>query len=211
MRARNVLLAASLAVAFVACGLIRKRDNEPVPEVKLVAVLPLDRDEGTESTLSGEKTARMPLPTDAEKVVTAQVYGVLAESPRWRFVPDLTVEQKLSGIAGTGSTEERARKLAEVLHAEGAFYGTVSRFREREGSEYGSRQPASVAFRLALYSTESGRTVWHGEFDQTQEPLTSNLLNWWQFWRAGPRWFTAAELSRLGVEKLVSELERHLK
>ncbi|HUI27754.1 MAG TPA: hypothetical protein VL403_16850 [Candidatus Kryptonia bacterium] len=212
MRSRNVLFAVWIAVTFVACSLLRRHDAETLPEVKLVAVLPLERDETPrQGALAGGESERPPLAADAEKVVTAQVYAVLAESPRWRFVPDLTVEQALHGVSGSGSNEERARMLAEAVHAEGVFYGSVWRLREREGSEYGSRHPASVAFRLALYSVASGRTVWRGEFDQTQEPLSSNLLNWWQFWRAGPRWFTAAELARLGIEKLIGQLESRLK
>jgi hypothetical protein len=207
----GIALAAFVALAAAGCEFIQRRGSEPVPAMKLVAVVPLERGErAAQQKLAGSEQQREPLPADAEKVVTAQVYGVLSESPRWRFVPDLTVEQTLRGIPVGGSSEERARTLAAAVHADGVFYGSVWRFREREGSEYGSRHPASVAFDLALYSVESGRTVWREEFDQTQEPLSSNLLNWWQFWRAGPRWFSAAELARLGVEKLVSDLERRL-
>ncbi|HVN85757.1 MAG TPA: hypothetical protein VMW17_13020 [Candidatus Binatia bacterium] len=200
------LVGATSILASTGCRLLPQRDEKPLPPIHLIAVLPLDR--GERPHLAGADADRQPLPLDAEKVVTAQVYSVLAETPRWRFVPDLTVEQALRSIAGSDSNEERARALAAAVQADGVLYGSVLRFREREGSEYGSRQPASVAFRLGVYSVAAGRTIWSNDFVQTQEPLSSNLLNWWQFWKEGPRWFTAAELARLGVEQLLSDLDR---
>jgi hypothetical protein len=67
-----------------------------------------------------------------------------------------------------------------------------------------------VAFQLGLFVLSEGETVWTGEFDQTQQPLSSNLLRWWQFWRAGPRWLTVRELTRLGVEDVLEDLRRFL-
>lgn len=209
-RVRTLIIATCVSSALLGCGFVKQRQVETLPRVKLVAVLPLDR-ETPAQTPGGGEAAPSSLPPDAEKVVTAQLYAVLAESPRWRFVSDLSVEQELRQIDSAASAEDRARQLAAAVHADGVFYGSVFRLREREGSEYGSRQPASVAFRLALYSVESGKTIWRGDFSETQQALSSNLLNWWQFWREGPRWFTAAELARLGTEKLIGQAERRVR
>ncbi len=150
------------------------------------------------------------LPPDAERAVTAQIYGVMAESSRWRFVPDLVTDEALQDLPRGGTLEERAVQLGKAVNADGVLYGLVSRFVERGGSELGSREPASVSFGLALVAVQRGKTVWRGEFDQTQQPLSSNLFNWWQFWRGGPRWFSARELTRLGVERLLDNLARRL-
>jgi hypothetical protein len=83
----------------------------------------------------------------------------------------------------------------------------VTRYRQRQGSAYGVTLPASVAFDMQLVSAASGTVLWSGSFDETQEPLSSNLLNWWQFWEAGPRWMTVEELSHLGVERLLDDLD----
>jgi hypothetical protein len=61
---------------------------------------------------------------------------------------------------------------------------------------------------LKLISVASGKILWTGAFDQTQRPLTENLFNWWQFWRGGPRWFTAQEFTRLGVEHVLRDLAK---
>jgi len=168
--------------------------------MNLIAVMPIERDEPSSGAL---------LP-GAESVVTAQIYGVLSRSPEWHFVPDLTVVQALKQIPRTGELPARARDLGKAVNADGVIYGTVSRYIEREGSEYGARSPAAVSFKLYFISVSTGRILWNGAFDEQQQPLTSNLFNWWQFWQGGPRWFTAKEFTRLGVERLLGELAKKL-
>jgi len=90
------------------------------------------------------------------------------------------------------------------------LYGTVSRYRERVGTEFGATEPASVAFTLSLLSVSNGKVLWTRTFDETQQSLSSNLLNWWQFWEGGPRWFTAEQFTHLGVERLLNNLAGQL-
>jgi hypothetical protein len=175
-----------------------------LPErVDLIAVMPIEPLTRTSAT--------PPVPAEdlapgAARAVTAAVYGVLTSSSEWRVVPDLTVAQALAHIKGEGDLASRARALGKEVSADAVLSGTVSRYVERVGAEYGVRRPASVAFTLNLISVASGKILWTGSFDQTQRPLTTNLFNWWQFWRGGPRWFTAQEFTRLGVEHLLNDL-----
>lgn len=200
LAARAVVLASLALVTAAGCGWLRAAPPLPEP-VELVAVLPLERAPGTESQR---------LPPGAEAVVTAQVYAALAESPRFRFVPDLTVADVLQRIDSGLPLPQRAIALGKAVGASAVLYGTAERFVEREGGEYGAQRPASVSFGLALVSATSGTVLWQGRFDETQKPLSANLFNWWMFWRAGPRWFTAAELARLGAERLLGDLARRL-
>ena len=64
-----------------------------------------------------------------------------------------------------------------------------------------------MLFRSRLVETATGQVLWAGAFDQTQQDLSSNLFDFWMFWSEGPRWFTAAELAHLGVEKLIGEMD----
>lgn len=176
------------------------RGGTPLAEpVSVIAVLPLDRvpDAGP------ERVAR-----EAERVITAHVYGVLVESPRWRIIPDGTAAEALRRNLAGFDQSTRAQALGRAVGADAVVVGTVARYVERVGTAYGSDAPASVALRLALVSTASGEVLWSGEFNETQQALSTNLLNFWQFWRAGPRWFTVAEFARLGVERLLEDLER---
>ncbi len=170
--------------------------------VELIAVLPLER---VDSADAGR------LPPGAEETVTAQLYGVLTESPRFRFVPDLTVAEALRKVSRNLELQQRALALGREVNADAVLYGTVERFIERQGGPYGAKVPASVSFGLALVSVKSGKVLWQGRFDQTQQPLVTNLLNWWMFWRGGPRWFSAEELARFGVERLLDDLGRRLR
>jgi len=186
----------------LASGCAWFRKGEPLEEpVSLIAVLPLQRAADADPDR---------LPQGAENMVTAQIYAVLAESPRFRFVPDLTVLDALQRLDRSGSVEQRAVALGRAVGADAVLFGTVDRVVERQGSEYGAKAPASVSFGLALVSVHSGKILWQARFDRTQQPLTANLFNWWMFWRAGPRWFSAQELARLGVERLLEDLSRRL-
>ncbi len=208
----RVLVRAALALnvlSLAGCASIFK-PSEPMisSPVKLFAVLPLKRVAASPEPQAVGVDVEVAAP-DAERVVTAQIYAVMAESSTWRFVPDLQVEQAMREVHAA-ELEARALQLGKVVKADGVFYGTVSRFRERDGSEYGARHGASVSFRLALVSVETGATVWEGRFDQTQQALSSNLLDWWMFWEAGPKWVSARELSHLGVGQLLGELRARL-
>jgi hypothetical protein len=196
-----------LGLALLAgCSLLHRGPSID-ERIKLIAVMPIERDEfaHTDTTQAPPR-----LKAGAERVVTAEVYSVLAASSEWRFVPDLTVGQALPKLDRTAPLVSRARELGKAVGADGVLYGTVSRYRDREGSEYGARTPASVAFTLSLVSVATGKVLWTRRFDETQQALSSNLFNWWQFWRGGPRWFSAEEFTRLGVERLLDNLAAQL-
>lgn len=196
------IAATGFAAMLLLGGCAQMRNVVQTPEklaepVERVAVAPFERD----------PVGRFILP-DAERIVAAQIYGVLAEGSRFRAVADLAVGDASAKVNAFEDPVQRARALGREVEADAVFIGKVSRFVERVGNAYGSDKPASVGFEIQLISVSSGEALWSGHFDQTQQDLSSNLFNWWQFWRAGPRWFTAAELSRLGVEQLLEELER---
>ena len=195
-------LIASTLLAVAGCNPFHRPPKLP-ERVDLIAVMPIEPEERTSATpVQGVET----LPAEAPRQVTAAVYGVLTSSSEWRVVPDLTVAQALAHLNREEDIAARARALGKEVGADAVLFGTVSRYVERVGTEYGARHPAAVAFTLNLISVASGKILWTGSFDQTQRPLTTNLFNWWQFWRGGPRWFTAQEFTCLGVEHLLRGL-----
>ena len=201
-------LACAVLAALPACSFFHSApstESETAPvTMQLRAVLPVEPVAGT----AEGGAATPPPPPEAGLAVTAQIYRVLAEQTEFRFVPDLTVadEMEMPDVRRAGDTVARAIALGKQVGADGVIFGRVFRFQKRVGTEYGASQPASVGFELGLVAVSTGNVVWQGKFDQTQEPLTSNLLNWWMFWRAGPRWFSAGELAGLGVDRLFVDL-----
>jgi len=187
-----------LLVALSGCSYFQS--SEPLAEpVDRIAVLPIRRADGADNQR---------VVPGAERTITAHVYGVLSGAPEWNFVPDLMVGQVLSRLPREDDVVAQAVGLGKAVKANAVLCGVVSRYVEREGSEYGARQPAAVGFELQLVSVATGKVLWKGSFDQQQKALSENLFNWWQFWSGGVRWFTAEELSRVGVEHLLEELKR---
>jgi len=175
--------------------------------VSLIAIMPIEPEEKVSATDTGTVE---PLPPDAALHVTAEIYGVITSSPEWRVVPDITVARAIRHLKPAGDLATRARAVGKEVKADAVLFGTVSRYVEREGTEFGARRPAAVGFELHLISVQSGKILWNGSFDETQQPLSSNLFRWWQFWRGGPRWFTAQEFTRYGAEHLLKDLAARL-
>lgn len=197
---RSLLL---VAMAFL-LGCSARQPEIERPPIDLLAVLPIEpaapQGRGAEE--------REPLPSDAGLAVTAQIYRFLANQSDFRFVADLAVQDAVrkSAVRDAPNLTARAVALGKEVAANGVIFGTVARFRERVGTELGATSPASVAFDLGLVDVASGEVLWQGSFAKTQEPLSSNLFNFWMFWRAGPHWFSARELAGLGVDKLLEEM-----
>jgi TolB-like protein len=199
-------LLASILAAGAGCNPFH-RPPKLAERVDLIAVMPIEP--------IGRTSATPPVPAEAvapgaAREVTAAVYGVLTSSSEWRVVPDLTVVQALGHLKREGDLASQARALGKEVGADAVLFGTVSRYVQRVGAQYAARHPASVAFTLNLVSVASGKILWTRSFDQTQQPLATNLFNWWQFWRGGPRWFTAQEFTRLGVERVLRDLSQRL-
>jgi hypothetical protein len=205
------VLAASLVAVTLLAGCPAKPPAEPRAPISLLAVLEIEEVTPNQTApVPGEIRPAGRLVPGAGRAVTAQIYGVLVERSEFRFVPDLAVADAMRSpeVDQAANLVERARELGKVVGAEGVICGTVSRFEERIGTQYGATQPASVSFELSLVEVAGGDVRWRGGFDETQQPLSSNLLDFWMFWRGGPRWFTARELTRLGVERLFDDMRK---
>lgn len=182
------------------CSMMSSNDPENSIRIDMVAVLPIVEVPGR-----SDDPERPILDSHAGRAVTAQIYGFLAEQTLYRFVPDLTVDAVVGG-RGRGDQVELARSVASEVGADAVIFGKVYRFQDRVGPRYAASQAASVSFDLGLYLVATDDVVWRGQFDETQVALSSNLLNFWMFWRAGPHWFSSRELARLGVESLLEQV-----
>jgi hypothetical protein len=191
------------AVVLAACSQYRipflTSSSKIEGKVDLIAVMPVDKS----AAPSGESDE---LGTEAERVVTAAVYGALSDSYEWRFVPDLTIADAMRGLSPLDSPEKRAAALAKAVKADAVIFGSVWRYIEREGPADGADRPASVAFTLRLFLASSGEVVWEETYDKTQEALSSNIFDWALFWEEGPHWLSAAELTHIGVDAMIGHL-----
>ena len=92
------------------------------------------------------------------------------------------------------------------LNANFVLIGFLFRFQERIGSSMGVEKPASVGFDLHLLRVKDGKEVWKGRFDETQRPLSENVLNIGAFFRRKASWLSAKELVGVGMDELLVRL-----
>jgi hypothetical protein len=95
-------------------------------------------------------------------------------------------------------------QLGKTLDMDFIFIGILFRFEERIGSHIGAEKPASVAFDVHLIRLRDEKMVWTGKFDETQRPLSENLLKMGSFVRRKASWLTAEELSSVGMDETLS-------
>jgi hypothetical protein len=96
--------------------------------------------------------------------------------------------------------------LGRELDADFVFVGYLFRFEQRVGSSMGVEKPASVGFDLHLVRVRDGKIAWTGKFDETQRPLSDNLLKIGTFFRRGAKWLTAEELASAGMGETLTAL-----
>jgi hypothetical protein len=126
-------------------------------------------------------------------------------------LPSVQVEEAFS-LLDKRALEERPLatfiQLGKRLESDYIFIGFVFRFEERVGSSIGVEKPASVGYDLHLIRLRDGRTVWTGKFNETQRPLSENILNLGSFLRRKASWLTAEELASVGMDEALMKLPR---
>ncbi len=96
-------------------------------------------------------------------------------------------------------------QLGKTLNMDFIFIGFIFRFEERIGSHIGAEKPASVGFDVHLIRLRDEKIVWKGKFDETQKPLSENVLKIGSFLRRKASWLTAEELSSVGMDEMLKK------
>jgi len=105
-----------------------------------------------------------------------------------------------------GDIQALAGVAARGFGATSLLVGTVYRYRERQGGEYGTTRPASVGFEVALHAAPSGALLWKGRFDHTQKAFSEDVFTAIDYPGGGMRWLSAGELTRWGAEAMAEDL-----
>lgn len=105
------------------------------------------------------------------------------------------------GLSLAKTSEALVRYITQKTEAQGLLYGKIFRFKQRKGSSWSVDTPASVSFTLVLYEGETGRILWQRTFDETQKPLSENILNLPLYGKI--KWLTAEELAERGLKNIL--------
>jgi|GEM_PF-789111 len=148
-----------------------------------------------EISLSAKEVMEKLLRTSLEKFSDRHYFLFLDEGTS-ELLLERVLEEKVQ------SPEVAVKMIADSAKAGSILYLRIYRFKERIGRGIGVSEPASVAFALFLYDGQTGKLLWHDVFDETQKPLSENILNLSLY--KSIKWLTAEELAKNGLEKILS-------
>ena len=148
-----------------------------------------------------------PLPPGAQRTLTGLLHKKMTALGAFAVFSLEQVEEVMARMKG--QIEEtpipHALQVGEELHADFVLVGFLYRFDERVGSSWASQKPASVGFDLHLLRLRDSKMVWLGKFDETQAPLSENVLKLGAFLRRKASWLTAEELAGVGMDEMLKK------
>ena len=186
-----------LAVLTGGCGRMRE-DNLERPDFKLqcAAVLPAQ----------AAADADQPLTAAEERLLrqeAAVLDKVLGEYFGGRNDIKMISPEQAGEATGPRQALERARRVARQSGCNAVLETAAHRYKERVGGEYAVEEPAAAAFSWRLLAMPKGEVLCHGRFDEAQQPLFANLLN---FGRNAENSFTWVTAERLLSQNLREQL-----
>ena len=149
------------------------------------------------------------VPLGSEKILTKLLYEKIETIRTFNIIPPEKVEEALTGVQKEDFRKRPVMmsvQLGRSLGADFIMLGFLFRFEERIGSSLGVERPASAGFGLHLFRLRDEKMVWEGRFNETQRPLSENLLKIVSFFRRKASWVTAEELARGGMNELLKKL-----
>lgn len=178
--------------------------------VRSVAVIPffikIPSGEGrrfVEDPISGRMFLAGESAANARRELTDLIYQKLAAFPQLELVPLNKVERATKREDFERDPMASALKIGEVFGVDGVVLGWGFRYEERVGSAISVERPASVSFAIHLVGVKEGSILWSGLFQETQQPLSENILKLGSFLRRGGFWLKAKNLASVGMDEVL--------
>lgn len=210
------MVLAGLMALWLGCAAVKDAGEVPPRTLDLasVAVLsfhPLFPPEGenvVRSFFGGGTFLAGRIGSDAPATLDTLLRDKLARDPKYVFVSRQRTERiwrtsELETMPGRDSERRFFQEVRSLTDAEAVLLGEVYAYEDRKGTAYGAEAPAYVAFDLLLLRLESGAVLWRGVFSRRQKDLAQNVFDLGDFFKAGGRWLTAADLAALGLDKVM--------
>lgn len=156
-----------------------------------------------EDPISGRLFVAGEIVPNARRELTELIYQKLAGFPQLQLVPLREVERAMKQKAFSRDPIPSAREMGEAFEIDGVVLGWVFRYEERIGSAIAVERPASVSFSIHLFGVKEDRILWRGVFQETQQPLSENILKFTAFLRTRGRWLRAKGLASVGMDEVL--------
>lgn len=135
--------------------------------------------------------------------LTGLLYQKMTEFPQLDVIPLKEVEKVMERGNFKKEPIASARKTGETFDVDGVVLGWVFRYEERIGNAISVERPASVSFVIHLVDVKKGPVRWSGRFQETQQPLSENILKLGSFLRRGGVWLTVKNLASVGMDEVL--------
>jgi hypothetical protein len=164
-----------------------------------------------QNPITGSSFLAEPVSENAVKEMNQLLFARLMKGKQWTLVSPGQCRGVVASIMDGDRKMERTpmeilRSMGKSFGADAVLTGSIYRWQQRVGSDYGVEKPASVSFDLVLVRPSNGAICWRGHFDKTQKSLFADLFDFDTYVKSSGRWLTAEKLADIGLEKLIREM-----
>lgn len=187
------------------------------PGIKKVLVLPFKdmsrlygENVSLRSPISGKVFVTDAVHNGAEDLMTRLLVNGVSNLAAYDLIPP----EQAEGIMGLNKEKDlniqdeksQVPLIGRQLRADVVLVGHLYRFRERVGGKYAADSPASVGFEINMVDTGSGKLIWTGYFDETQQSLSENLFLIGTFFKRGGTWVTAEKMAADALDEMLQKM-----
>lgn len=194
----RMLAACGVSIVFLASCMAHVGDNQQgktaLQPLSCIAVMPagtsIDKDEvvGYDQARSLENGATFATDIMARELSGNSKVRVVSGEQAAALSPE--VSGGLFGIVAA---------IGKKVGCDGVLVTTVRRFKQREGTEYASGDPASADLHMALVHATSGSVLWTADVRETQESFLNNILSFEKMQNRGFKWISVEQLVEQGI------------
>ena len=204
------LLCCSLALPNISACAKPQQGIAPLPEV-LVGIAGFSQPQNSHELLAGYMAENIPR---IDTKIFPQLDDMLMQTLRKNTKRPYTDRQTFQQCKNTKAPGEEKGRIAAIHHwravgecmqVDFLLVPQVLYLQEREGSEMGVVNPARILMDIFLIDIRN-QNIMRSHYDETQTPLSENLLHAKKFIERGGKWVTSLVLAREGMEKAIREL-----
>ena len=192
-----------LVFGLTSCSTMNRGGMEvqvPVQPLSCIAVLPAATSVDNDDTIRYEEARLL---EKGAAHATAVMASELSSNPKVRMINSaqmsVAVKEVSGGISGTIAA------FGEKMNCDGVLITTIRRYVQRDGTELAVDTPASADFMMVLRHAPTGAMLWTADFQETQEPLLSNIFSYNKMQKRGFHWVTAEELLEQGIKQRLDD------
>jgi hypothetical protein len=203
-RISKILAVCSVSILFLASCSVNTGDDQQtqaaLKPLSCIAVLPAGTAVDKDETVSFEQ---------ARSLENGAVYatGIMARELNGNVKVRIVSINQTAALAPevSGGVFGMVSAVGKKVGCDGVLVTTVRRFKQREGTEYASDDPASADLNMALIHAANGAVLWTAEIRETQESFLDNILTFDKVQNRGFKWVSVEEMVEQGIiERLAS-------